>query len=643
MCGIYGIIGRKQKVKAAEQYVRASCSMEHRGPDDQGWLTLNGHDVRLGREHGPQEDAELLFTHRRLSIIDLSKAGWQPMSSRDSRYHIILNGEIYNYIELREELKREGCMFESNSDTEVLLQAYIRWGKGCLTRFTGMFAFAVLDANERTVFLARDPFGIKPLYYYTDADGFSFGSEIKTLLDLSGAKRRVAPQQLYDYLSYGLTDHTSGTMFADIKQLPPSHYMQVNLDSPGIEGPHKYWGIDLENRQDISFDEAVKGCREIFLENVGLHLRSDVPVGACLSGGIDSSAIVMAMRKIGGSDLDLHTFSFIAEDELLNEERWVDCVGNAAGVRGHKVSPGVAEMTDDIDDLIYLQDEPFGSTSIYSQYRVFKMAHESGIKVMLDGQGADELLGGYRPYLAARAVSLLRGHSYGNAGKFLKSALALPGTSGKMILMMTLGLWMPGFMKSVQGSLRKQLFAPQWINHRWFDRYGVKDPSFWTSQSKDVLREKLSELLFSTSLPKLLRWEDRNSMNFSIESRVPFLTSKFAEYIFSLPESYLISDEGTTKSVFREAMRGLVPDEVLDRKDKIGFATPERKWFTEARPWVENVLHSDAARGIPALNISEVKKEWSAFLGGRKPPDLRTWRWMNLIKWAERFEVTFDE
>lgn len=642
MCGIYGIVGFRKKVPAASHFSQASRAMQHRGPDDQGWLTLDGNDVKVGREHGPQAEADLLFTHRRLSIIDLSRAGGQPMSSKDSRFHIILNGEIYNYVELREDLKKAGYSFSSSSDTEVLLNAYIHWGKECLSKITGMFAFAVLDVRERMVFIARDPFGIKPLYYLKSTDCFSFGSEIKVLLDLSGIKRKVDAQQLYDYLSYGLTDHTDRTMFAGIRQLPPAHFMEISLGSPVINGPSKYWGIDAANRQDISFEEAVVKCREMFLDNIGLHLRSDVPVGSCLSGGIDSSAIVMAMRKLKGEDLDLHTFSFIAEDEQLNEESWVDCVGNAAGAQSHKVRPLVSEMTSDIDDLIRIQDEPFGSTSIYGQYRVFKMAREAGVKVMLDGQGADELLGGYRPCLAARAVSLLRRHSYLEAGRFIKSVWDLPGSPGKMIVLMTLGLWMPGFLKSVQGGLRKRLFAPRWINHSWFDQYGVKDPSYWTSQSRDVLKEKLSELLLSTSLPKLLRWEDRNSMNFSIESRVPFLTSGFAEFVFSLPENYLIAEDGTTKSVFREAMRGLVPDEVLNRKDKIGFAAPERKWFAESRSWVEGMLNSETAQAIPALKVSEVQREWDAFLGGVTPPDLRTWRWMNLIKWAEAFDVLFD-
>ncbi|MEH1855883.1 MAG: asparagine synthase (glutamine-hydrolyzing) [Nostoc sp.] len=644
MCGIAGLLLFKDSGIDSNILKSLSNSLSDRGPDDFGFLGWSlSAPVQISRNPESLENSRIWLLHRRLSILDLSPAGWQPMGTSDGRYYIVFNGEIYNYLELQTQLKGLGHEFRSHSDTEVLLAAYAHWGVKALNKLVGMFAFAILDTWERTLFLARDFFGIKPLYYTYSQNGLAFASEIKALLKLPGVKRHVNPQRLYDYLHSGLTDYGGETLFADIKQLPPSHFLKVSLDKPQQPQIECYWQLELNQHSDITFAEATEHLRHLFLESVSLHLRSDVPVGAALSGGIDSSAIVMAMRHLQGEQLQLHTFSYIASDPALSEEKWVDRVAEAAAVVVHKVQASPEDLITDFNRLIDLQDEPFGSTSIYAQYRVFQLAKTVGIKVILDGQGADELLGGYRPYLAARLASLLRQGQWGSANQFLQQSAKLPGTSQKKLLLRAVGLLLPPSMQASVRQLVNKDVKPSWLNSDWFTRHGLVPKLYQGKHGEEMLRSQLYYALVETSLPMLLRYEDRNSMTNSIESRVPFLTPTLANFIFSLPEEFMIAGDGTSKAIFRQAMRGIVPDAILDRKDKIGFATPEQQWLKTLRPWVEAVLNSEMATQIPALNLQQVREEFQAILDGRSAFDFCIWRWVNLIRWAERFNVTFED
>jgi asparagine synthase (glutamine-hydrolysing) len=642
MCGIAGLISRDGAVPDPELPMRMSRCPRHRGPDDRGWLRCHEGRVESGHDW-PDGLVPLgaVLLHRRLSILDLRPTGWQPMSTPDGRFHLAFNGEIYNFIELRTELEREGHTFRSTSDTEVLLAAFQAWGLEAVPRFLGMFAFAILDREARKLVLVRDFFGIKPLYYAVTPGYFAFASEIKSLLEVPGQPRSVDAQRLFDYLRFGLTAHAETTLYSGIRQVPPAHYAEIALDRPDVVHVAPYWEIDTARTLDISFDEAADRLRELFLDSVRLHLRSDVPVGAALSGGIDSSAIVMAMRAVQGDALDLRTFSYVADDGALSEERWVDLVGDRAAARVAKVHTSPAELVADLDELIALQDEPFTSTSIYAQYRVFKLAREHGVTVMLDGQGADELLGGYPGYSAARFSSLVRRGEWGEAATFLARVSKLPGRGGTLLRS---GQFLaPARMQAQLRRLARQPLVPSWMDESWFARRNVDVGQYSRRHpGTSVLKGELLQSLTQSSLPMLLRYEDRNSMAHSIESRVPFLTHKLAEFVFSLPEDYLIDREGTTKAVFRRAMRGVVPDEILDRKDKIGFATPERRWLDALRPWVETVLRGDAARRVGALDLPRVTDEWNAVLAGRARFDFRVWRWINLIRWADLHGVDFD-
>lgn len=656
MCGIFGLWQGSATPVPLIAVERAMATIRRRGPDDEGYLLARTQTGCVRPCGGPDTDPrldlpplstyageafDLVLGFRRLAILDLSPGGHQPMASPDGRYWLIFNGEIYNYLELKPELESLGYTFHSSSDTEVLLAAYTCWGPQALNRLVGMFAFVILDLQTRKLFLARDFFGIKPLYYTCWPGSFAFASEIKALLELPGVSRQVNAQRVYDYLRFRLTDHGGETLLSEIRQLPAAHYLEVSLDNPGAAQPVRYWQINLNHRLDLSFQEAADHLRELFLENVKLHLRSDVPVGAALSGGIDSSSIVMAMRYLQGQDLKLHTFSHITHDPRLGEERWVDLAGQASAAAVYKVQPTPLELTADLDRLIYTQDEPFASTSIYAQYRVFQLARQAGITVMLDGQGADELLAGYRPYLAMRLASLLRQGSLAKAYHFLRLASQWPDTGVRQICLEAAQFLLPASLHGLGRRLLRRRLFPAWLNAAWFNRQGVIKPFRWNHSQPEVLREQLHRTFVEVSLPGLLRYEDRNSMAFSIESRVPFLTPALVNFIFALPEAYLIAPDGASKAIFRQAMRGLVPDAILDRRDKIGFATPEQEWLVVLRPWVEGVLQSDAARNVPALNLDVVKNEWQAVRDGRQPFDFRVWRWLNFIQWANYYEISF--
>ncbi len=647
MCGIAGLmvetVGRLDRGFAQ----RASELLGRRGPDDVGVLTYSRAGVNIGRDPTSGMDrAEAVLVHRRLSILDVTEAGWQPMGSPDGRYYIVFNGEIYNYIELRDELSALGHTFSSGSDTEVLLAAYCQWGRDAIARFIGMFAFAILDTRDRTLFLARDFFGIKPLYYMVDNGRFAFASEIKTLLEATSTSRQANPQEVYRYLRHGSGDSGEETMFSGIKQLPSACFLEVPLDDLSAIQSGRYWGIDLDEKIDISFEDASQHLRELFIESVGLHLRSDVPVGTALSGGIDSSAIVATMRHLQGQKLDLHTFSFVAADHAISEERWMDVMNDATGAIAHKVRAAPDELASDLEQMVYVQDVPFGSTSIYAQYRVFQLAREAGIKVMLDGQGADELLAGYRHYFPARLAALVRRGRWVEATRFLDRASKWPGASKKWLLAFAGEFLLPA---SLQGPARRLIgkeMVPSWMNSVWFRERGVHTGPLNYTRSANVLKEYLLQSLTTQGLPSLLRYEDRNSMAFSIESRVPFLTPKLTKFVFSLPDEYLIDREGLSKAVFRSAMRGIVPDPILDRRDKLGFVTPMRQWLMALDPWVRRTLRSDAAARIPAIDLDVAESVWEACKTSSKAAtgeEWRVWRWLNLIEWTRRFEVTYAQ
>ena len=641
MCGFAGIVQKEVAPLDKGLLETLLARLQHRGPDDTGILSLAGRQAnRHSEARAISADTVLLF--KRLAILDLSDSGAQPMSLGE-RYHMVFNGEIYNYKELRVELEREGCEFVSDSDSEVLLQGFVHWGEAVVPRLVGMFAFIIVDTVEQTVFLARDPFGIKPLYYVANRERFAFASEIKVLLELPQVSRRANPQRLYEYLSFAISDYGEDTMFADVKQLSAGHTMTLNKRTLQRGEQRAYRHFSPEHNTDIGFEEAATRLRELFFENVALHMRSDVPVGMTLSGGIDSSAIASVMRHLK-PDTSFEAFSFIANEPSLSEEAWVDLVARRKNLTVHKTMPSADDLAQDLSELVRLQDEPFANPSIFAQFHVFKLVQRCGLKVMLDGQGADEMLAGYPPYLGALFTSFLqRGE--------LKSAAQTALAGAKRAGFKNMALYAGSFsVPEKYQALPRRLFGfdlmPTWLEPGWFAERGVTVSNVAFSDDepnggKSSLRSNLRYAL-EVTLPPLLRWQDRNSMAHSVESRVPFLTQSMTDFLLSLPEHYLLAKDGTSKSVFRRAMRGVVPDEILDRRDKVGFATPRETWLKELNPWVSELFESERLRNMPMVKEKRVLSEWHRVAAEDQAFRAHIWRQVNLVAWAQELELSFD-
>lgn len=624
MCGIAGGFWRNHPADLDLRMAGALDAMKRRGPDDRG---VDSHQLAAGIA---------LLGHTRLSIIDLSDAGHQPMYSPCGRYGLVFNGEIYNYLELREELAASGSEFRTNSDTEVLLAAWQQWGTNCLGRLKGMFAFAVLDRASGTLSCVRDAFGIKPFFYAVENDAFLFGSEMAALRALLSNRAQLDWQRAYDYLVHGEYDFGTCTFVQGVASLLPGHFFTVDLATLNASEPVAWWQPSIEAVQPSCFDEASDRLRILLLENVRLHMRSDVPLGAALSGGLDSSAIVCLMRYLE-PDADIHTFSYIAHGSLVSEESWVDMVNGAVNAKAHKVMVSADDLASDLEDLIATQGEPFGSTSIYAQYRVFRLAREHGITVTLDGQGADELMGGYNGYPGQRIRSLLDLHQYQQAWSFLKGWSCWPGRNGVEGLKRVVGQYSHGVVHDLLRKLNGMKALPNWIEAGSLRDAGVALRYPFAEQRAAPGRRMMAALALSVSergLLGLLRHGDRNSMRFSVESRVPFLTQDLADFMFSLPESYLVSPKGETKHLLRHALRGIVPEAVLQRRDKIGFATPESQWLIgmakTIRPWLKEDLN------LPFLDQTTLVKEFDEIVSGQRSYTWQVWRWVNFAQWYKR-------
>ena len=435
MCGISGII--KSTACEAKEIFLMNSSIRHRGPDDEGYLLVDNQKSLLvaGGPDTPSSiwTSHLAFTptgkiqeqyggpfnlvlgHRRLSILDLSPAGHQPMSYKNSRYWIVFNGEIYNYRDIKDELSKVGYQFYSKSDTEVVLAAYAEWGAECLDKLVGMWAFAIYDNLLKEIFLARDRYGIKPFYYWFSPERhFCFASEIKQFTVLNGWQAKLNPQRVYDHLVYSFTDHTDETMFAGVFQLPAGSYFKSSTDnissaSSGKVNFHKWYLLKRE-RFNGSFDEAASTFRQLFERSVKEHLNADVPVGTALSGGLDSSSIVCEVNRIlridGKSELQ-KTFSSCSVEERFSEKKWMDIVIDNTRVDAHFIYPSLNEVMEITPDILWHQDEPYQSQSAFLGYNVFKLAKENGVKVLLNGQGADEYLGGYGQFTTARYARMI--------------------------------------------------------------------------------------------------------------------------------------------------------------------------------------------------------------------------------------------
>ena len=583
MCGIAGIVARYPTNMTVLDIMISVQS--HRGPDGSGvWSS---------------PDARIVFGHRRLAIIDLSDNASQPMQDITGRYVITYNGEIYNYLEIRNELILSGAYFRSQSDTEVILEAYKCWGTDCLSHLNGMFAFALYDQRENKLFCARDRYGEKPFLYSFGKDFFAFASEYKALLQhpeipLDCDDWRLIPP------STGL-DADRQTVFNAVQQLLPGEAMEVDVHTLK-HSIWRYWRIDpAPLREDVDERMIFEEFRELLIDSVRLRMRSDVPVGSCLSGGLDSSAIVCIVRRLLGDDIPYHTFTGRFPGTPADEWQYAREVVDATSVVSHIVEPTVDRFIADLPEFIWYNELPVGSSSQFAQWCVFRLAKEQGITVLLDGQGADEELGGYEQYFAYYVQSLRE------RGEVKRLAKELPLIRERY----PLALELPA--RVLRGRL--PFILRHWLSNR-LDLgtnllYGLRPEVAQRIAVKNALPREpglhalanaLEKDSFSRSLTTLLRYGDRNSMAHSREVRLPFCDHRLAEFVFRMPP-HLLMGEIQTKRLLRESMRGILPDSIRFRWNKQGFLPPQNLWF-QSKPFL------DLVRDTLGSNVFRQSEYW---------------------------------
>jgi len=564
-----------------------------------------------------------------------------PYREDEGRYLLWFFGELEN----TEALRRRGkidlsfvAAFGEKEQERLFLSVWKDLGKEGLSLFSGTFAFVLVDLKERLVYLGGDPYGLQPLYYALVLGDLFFSTKILSILENADIKRRGNPHLLYIYLRWGLIPTPKETFFQGIYRVPPGFLYVAPLDTPENGQLERFVSLPPTEPERIPFQVARERVRELFLRTLAEAGGKEEKLGALLSGGIDSSAIVLGLRHLFPRR-DIYAVSFVADDALVGEERFVDLVVQAGQVHVHKLRIPSADLVTDVEDLVRIQEEPFGSTSVYAQFRIFRAARALDLPVLFSGQGADELLGGYLYLRGLRLASLWgQGKRIEALDFLLRNYRSLTG--GKSFINYVLPQFFPSIFK-------KRLKRGSWLNFAWFEEHGASPTELsqrvvLRRYAKEHVRAENQYNLFVKSLPTLLRYEARNAQHFGIRKRNPYLQREFVQQILSLPEEYLIARDGTTKWIFREAMRGIVPAEILDRKDKIGFATPEHLWLQELSPWISSLLEEIDEERFPFFEREALLGEWRRTRYNKKISNYCIWRWVNVILWARIFNVSFS-
>jgi asparagine synthase (glutamine-hydrolysing) len=631
MCGIAGIVGPG---RAAMSAVRVMAAIQaHRGPDGEGfWSDITG-QCALG--------------HRRLAILDLSEGGHQPMVDSERGLAITYNGEIYNYLELRERLRGLGHEFRSESDTEVLLRAYTQWGVDCLQHLNGMFAFALWDGRRRTLFCARDRFGEKPLYLARAGRAFAFASEVKALALLEGVDLEVDDGVLAAVVDDGTTrtDAAQRTLLRGIRQLLPGRALEVEIrdDRAEIVREWCYWTVDLRGREaygSVELASAARQLQDLLADSVRLRLRSDVPVGSCLSGGLDSSAVVSLMRRLE-PDAELRTFTGRFPGDPLDEGRYAQLVVDASRTLASEVEPSAERFVREAARLYWHADFPIGGMSQFAQWCVFHLASERGVIVLLDGQGSDELLGGYGNAIVEAFLDQLRASGLPRAWMHERAAAArsVPARFSWPRLALTSRPAAPirSLLRRVGGRgllERADLFRSDWLTSARGQRPELD--AVEGTEDRHALSRVLWMLSFRTMLSSLLRFGDRLSMAHSREVRLPFCDHRIAELVFRLPPELLVGD-GEVKRVLRAAIDGLVPDEIVTRP-KQGFIPPQDRWLVgPLQGWVRE-LTSGSGPLDDRMNTAALRRLADGDDSFRSREVQTLWDMTNLLAWG-RFSL----
>lgn len=610
MCGIAGFNW------ASESLIKSMTkTITHRGPDD------SGHYI----------DNYMSLGHRRLSILDLSSEGHQPMFDQNKEIVIVYNGEIYNFLELEDELKKKKYQFRSRTDTEMILYAYKEWGADCLKHFIGMFAFVIYDIKKKILFLARDHIGIKPLYYYKDKKNFIFSSTIPPILE-HNISTKPNRKLIRDLLLYNNTDHTNETFFTNIMKFPWGYYAIYDIEKNKLDW-FKWWETSFTGDYTGSYEDAVIELQNLMVKSVNRRLISDVPVGTCLSGGVDSSSIACLIKKSKRSEIT--TFSAVFPGFIFDESKHIETVTSKTGMKNYQIEPTAETVKNDIFNFIRAIGEPVPGLGPYSQFKVFELARDNKVTVLLDGQGADELFAGYHYFYGFYIKGLLR---KGEIRKALKEIFELIKGGYYKVGVLSIGFLLTPFSIrrlyfNFKSNISEKLLKDKNAQTSFFEEY------YRLNNLHDTLKFHLDY-----KLEQLLKWEDRNSMAHSRESRVPFLDIDVMNFIFKLPEKFIISN-GKTKMVLKDAMGGIVPDKILERRDKIGFASPEDDWFREV--YMKDLLNDWFIKNVPLstkyINLNKTRKMIKLQIKEKKNYGRAIWRFVFLEAWLKLYQNKFND
>ena len=644
MCGINGIVSGNNALK--RRITAMNAILRHRGPDDEGYACINASTGEYSKFSGddtiPQiknklphisnsnlDNFDILFGHRRLSIIDLSENGHGPMCDESSKLWITFNGEIYNYIELRDELVQLGYRFRSKTDTEVILNAYLHWGYECLNKFNGMWAFAIWDGNNKSLFIARDRFGVKPVYFTKGREYFAFSSEIKALMTLEDHAPEINGQRIPFYLLYGNRLNDKETYFKDISCLQQAHYLIFKDNEISVQ---RYYDINNNPLNGLSENELGSRLTDLLSDSIKLRFRSDVPVGACLSGGFDSSSIVSFSSMIKGNGIN--TFSAVWEDKNCDESKYIDIVNGAYGCIENKTEPKPEVFEKTFNEMHYYQEIPTEGPGLYPQWFVMKKAKEK-VTVLLDGQGGDEAFGGYF-LMGFYLRSIIKDKSYKNLVTDFKhfyeflykngvhpfSSWLFPKMYNKVVR---------GFLSEKSKIINRELASK--IDRRQF-QFDSEPPKKFAAYINDLSYHFMTCL----TIPALLHYEDRSSMAHSIESRVPFLDYRLVEFGINLPKQYL-ANKGVSRPLFRKALSGFLPKEIVNRTDKLGYPTPFAKWTRiELKSYILDVLNSPAAGFFEYVNKDYLQKILKEHFQLKKDYAWDIWRFLSLDRFLKLHE-----
>ncbi len=646
MCGIAGAYHLKRGSLDPVCMLEAAHVIRHRGPDGEGYLLLNTASGEHSLRNGPDTPAniihplvtdpvefapDLIFAHRRLAIIDVSPGGHEPMTVEDGTLWITFNGEIYNYLELRDELKAKGYQFHTESDVEVLLQAYREWDIHCLDRFVGMFAFALWDQRKQRLWCVRDRFGIKPFYYANTGTTFAFSSEIKALKPLVPEACRPDMTQFFWFLSVGGNYNAPYTFFEGVRELPGGHYLLI--EGGVAQTPVQWWDVDLERaRNTYNYNDPEGEFLRLMRDAVRLRLRSDVPVGTCLSGGLDSSTIVaLATEQLNGGRIN--SFSSLYPVKGLDETRYVDIVAQRYHTIEHRITPEPTDFLKLNERITWHQDMPTSGPSVFSQHFVMKLAH-GNVTVLLDGQGSDELFAGYLTYVVFQLNQLRRQNPTRWVGEQIRFMLESwqrfhPAFTPRELAYRV-------YQKARDGGRG----APSPITPD-VERIGQQRQAE-KMQVQLAGAEPLNNFLYQTvmrdSIPALLHYEDRNSMAYSIEARVPFLDHRLVEFALGVPADLKVRGP-ETKWFMRKALQGVLPDEVVNRKDKLGYPTPFANWLRGSlRQEVESYLFDQVLKR-EWYNAAQVKQIWQEHVSGVRNYNALIYRMIAAEQWYQRFSA----